>query len=106
RAAFLPRLNATTGVLFNNNNQKQRLADGTVKQQSGIRSDNITSSIALNWTVFDGFKMFATRDRLAELVKLGELNIKNQVVNPIADVITNYYNIVRQKQQLKAIEEQ
>ena len=106
RAAFLPRLNATTGVLFNNNNQKQRLADGTVKQQSGIRSDNITSSIALNWTVFDGFKMFATRDRLAELVKLGELNIKNQVVNTIADVITNYYNIVRQKQQLKAIEEQ
>jgi outer membrane protein len=104
--AFLPRLNGTTGVLFNNNNQKQRLADGTVKQQSGIRSDNISSSIALNWTVFDGLKMFATRDRLAELVKLGELNVKNQVVNTIADVITNYYNIVRQKQLLKAIEEQ
>jgi len=104
--AFLPRLNGTTGLIFNNNNQKQRLADGTVKQQSGIRSDNISSSIALNWTMFDGFKMFATRDRLAELVKLGELNVKNQVVNTIADVISNYYNIVRQKQQLKAIEEQ
>jgi outer membrane protein len=104
--AFLPRLNANTGILFNNNNQKQRLSDGSIKQQSGIRSDNITSSVALNWTVFDGFKMFATRDRLAEMVKLGELNIKNQVVNTIAAVITNYYNIVRQKQQLKAIEEQ
>ncbi len=106
KAAFLPRLNGSTGVLFNNNNQKQRLADGTVKQQSGIRSDNISSSVALNWTVFDGFKMFATRNRLAELVKLGELNVKDQVVNTVAEVITNYYNIVRQKQQLKAIEEQ
>jgi outer membrane protein TolC len=37
---------------------------------------------------------------------LGELNIKNQVINTVADVIKTYYGIVRQKQQLKAIEEQ
>ena len=106
KAAFLPRVNANTGILFNNNNQKQKLADGSIKQRGGIRSDNITASVALNWTVFDGLKMFATRDKLAEFIKLGELNIKNQVVNTMAAVITNYYNIVRQKQQLKAIEEQ
>lgn len=106
KAAFLPRVNANTGILFNNNNQKQKLADGSIKQRGGIRSDNITASVALNWTVFDGLKMFATRDKLAEFIKLGELNIKNQVVNTMAAVITNYYNIVRQKQQLRAIEEQ
>lgn len=106
KAAFLPRLNGSTGLVFNNNNQKQKLSDGSIRQQNGIRSDNVTAAVALNWTVFDGLKMFATRDKLAEFVKLGELNIKNQVVNTIADVITNYYNIVRQKQQLKAIQEQ
>jgi len=106
RAAFLPRLNATTGLVFNNNNQKQKLADGTKKQSSGLRSNNLTGSVQLNWTVFDGFKMFATRDKLSEFVKLGDLNIKNQIVNSVAAVINNYYNIVRQKQQLKAIEEQ
>lgn len=106
KAAFLPRVNATTGIVFNNNNQKQKLADGSIKQRGGIRSDNITASVALNWTVFDGLKMFATRDKLAEFVKMGELNIKNQVVNTVAAVITNYYNIIRQKQQLKAIREQ
>ncbi|MBL0146782.1 MAG: TolC family protein [Chitinophagaceae bacterium] len=106
KAAFLPRVNASTGLLFNNNNQKQKLADGSIRQSSGIRSDNITASVSLNWTVFDGFKMFATKDKLAEFVKLGELNIKNQVINTIAAIITNYYNIVRQKQQQKAIEEQ
>lgn len=106
RAAFLPRLNASGGVVFNNNNQKQKLADGSKRQSKGLRSSNLTGSVQLNWTLFDGFKMFATRDKLAQFVQLGELNIKNQVVNSVATVINNYYNIVRQKQQLKAIEEQ
>jgi len=106
RAAFLPRVNATTGLVFNNNNQKQKFNDGTKRQRSGIRSNNLSGSVQLNWTVFDGFKMFATRDKLSQFVLLGELNIKNQIINSVAAVINNYYNIVRQKQQLKAIEEQ
>ncbi|MEO5985096.1 MAG: TolC family protein [Ferruginibacter sp.] len=106
RAAFLPRVNASSAVIFNNNDIKQKLADGTQRGQSGLRSNNISSSVNLNWTVFDGLKMFATRDKLAEFVKLGELAIKNQLVNTVAEVIITYYNIVRQKQQLKAIEEQ
>ncbi|MDB5203642.1 MAG: TolC family protein [Ferruginibacter sp.] len=105
-AGFLPRLNATTSVLYNNNNTTQRLADGTERKQSGIRSSNLQSSVNLNWTVFDGLKMFATRDKLAEFVALGNLTIRNQLVTSISDVIKTYYNIVRQKQQLLAISEQ
>ena len=106
RAAFLPRVNATTGLVYNNNNQKQKLADGSKRESKGIRSNNLSGSVQLNWTVFDGFKMFATRDKLNQFVLLGELNIKNQMVTSVANVINNYYNIVRQKQLLKAIEEQ
>ena len=106
RAAFLPRVNATTGLVYNNNNQKQKFTDGTKRESNGIRSSNLSGSIQLNWTIFDGFKMFATRDKLTQFVQLGELNIKNQMINSVATVINNYYNIVRQKQQLKAIEEQ
>lgn len=106
KAAFLPRVNATGGLVFNNNNQKQRLADGSKRESKGIRSNTLTGSVQLNWTLFDGMKMFVTKDKLAEFVRLGELNIKNQMVATVAGVINNYYNIVRQKQQLKAIEEQ
>ncbi len=106
KSAFLPRLNATSGVIFNNNNTKQKLADGTERGQNGLRSNNLNSALNLDWTVFDGMKMFATRDKLAEFVKLGELSIKNQLVSLVAEVVITYYNIVRQKQQLKAIEEQ
>lgn len=105
-AAFLPRVNANSTVLFNRNNQKQRLADGTERSQKGIRSNNVNASVNLNWTLFDGFGMFATRERLAELVRLGTLNIRLQLISAISTVIKTYFNIVRQKQQLIAIEEQ
>ena len=105
-AAFIPRLNGNIGTVWNNNDQKQTLADGSKRQSKGLRSNNITAQLALNWTLFDGLKMFATRDKVEEYVKLGELGIKNQIINTVASVITTYYNIVRQKQQLRAIEEQ
>ncbi|MEO6613422.1 MAG: TolC family protein [Chitinophagaceae bacterium] len=105
-AGFIPRLNANAGTTWNNNNTKQILADGTKRQSNGLKSNNITAQLALNWTLFDGFKMFATRDKVAEFVKLGELGIKNQIVNTVATIINTYYNIVQEKQQLKAIEDQ
>lgn len=105
-AAFLPRLNATLGTVWNNNNQHQEFSDGTIRERDGVKANNLTGSLNLNWTLFDGMRMFATKEKIEEIARLGELNIKNQVVNTIADVVTIYYNIVRQKQQLKAIEEQ
>lgn len=106
KAAFWPKINATTGALFNHNNQNQKLADGTRKKASNIRSGNVNASVNLNWMVFDGLKMFVTKDKLAEYVKLGNLTIKNQVINSVASVVNSYYRIVKEKQQLKSIEEQ
>lgn len=105
-AGFLPRINGNVGTVWNNNAQKQILSDGTKRESNGLKSNNLNAQLALNWTLFDGMKMFATRDKLEEFVKLGELGIKNQLVNTVATVINTYYNIVRQKQQLKAVEEQ
>lgn len=105
-AAFLPTLNGTATKVWNTNAQKQELANGQKRDTSGLRSGNIQASLNLNLTLFDGFKMFATRERIAELEKLGTLNLRSQIVNTTAAVISNYYNIVRQKQMLKAILEQ
>ena len=105
-AAFLPRLNGTATKAWNNNDQRQKFADGTARQRDNIKSSNLNAGINLNWTLFDGMKMFATKEKLEEFTKLGELTVRNQVVNTVAEVINNYYNIVQQKQQLKAIEEQ
>jgi len=103
--AFLPQLNATANASWNQNNLKQTLADGSKREQSNIRSNSVFGTLSLNWVLFDGLKMFATLEKSKEFVKLGELSIKNQVINTVAKVINNYYNIAAQKQQLKAIRE-
>jgi len=105
--AFLPTLNGTLGTSWNNNiNQKQTLADGTKREQKNLKSSSLNASLGLNWTLFDGLRMFATRDKAEEFIKLGSLTIKNQVINTVTNVVNNYYNIVGQKQQLRAIQEQ
>ncbi len=104
--AFLPRLNGNGGLIYNNNNQQQKLADGSDREANGIKSRNFNASIALNWVLFDGLKMFATRDKLREYLSLGDLIIKNQIIDIVAEVLKTYYNVVRQKQQLKAVLEQ
>lgn len=105
QGAFLPRLTGNFGLTWNDNDQKQEFNTGVVRKGS-VKTNNFNTSVNLNWTLFDGLKMFVSRDKVAEFIKLGELGIKNQVINTIAEVINTYYNIVRQKQQLKAIEEQ
>ena len=105
-AAFYPRLNASGTVLFNRNKTNQKLADGTERNSSGIRTTNFSSAINLNWTIFDGFRMFVLRDQLDQDVKIGNLLIKNQVITTVADVVKTYFDIVRQRQQLANIREQ
>ena len=105
QGAFMPRLTGNFGLIWNDNDQKQEFNSGVIRKGS-VKTNNFNTSVNLNWTLFDGLKMFVLRDKVSEFIKLGELAIKNQVINTIADVINTYYNIVRQKQQLKAIEEQ
>ena len=48
-------------------------------------------------------RMFAAKDRLAALQSLGEIQLKNQIQNTVAQVLSAYYGVVRQKQQIKAL---
>ena len=105
-AAFLPRLNASGTFLSNTNNQKQTLADGSERERNDIRSKNLNAALNLNWTVFDGMRMFLLRDQLGVAVTQGNLVVKSAVINTVANVITTYYDIVRQRQQLQNSEEQ
>lgn len=102
---FLPRINGVLGTTWTNNNQTQEFSDGS-DRQGEVNTNNLNAAVTLNWTLFDGMKMFVLRKKAEEFAQLGNLELKNQVVNTIAEVINTYYIIVRQKQQLKAIEEQ
>lgn len=105
-AAFLPKASATVSNVWNSNEQHLEFKDVSKNASGTNESNTLTASGQVVWTLFDGTKMFATRDRIAIIAEQGELSVKDQMINTIASIITNYYNIVRQKQQLTAIQEQ
>ena len=105
-AGFLPQLNLNAAATFATNDTKQEYSNGPPVNKEGVESNNINSAVGLSWTLFDGFKMFATRNKLKELEAMGELNLKMQVETSIAQLINAYYAIVMQKQLLKAMSEE
>lgn len=105
-AAFIPRVNADASTVWNDNKQALRFEDANRNNSGKAQSNNIAASARLEWTLFDGTRMFAVRERVGVVEAQSETLLKNQMVNTIAQVINNYYDIVRQKQQLRAIIEQ
>ena len=69
-AGMLPKV--TANVTDNNaiQNLSQTRADGTVLTLDNANNSSLNYGVGLDWTVFDGFKMFATYDQLKELQKL------------------------------------
>lgn len=104
-AGMLP---VVTGNFSTNNtvsNTKQTLSSGISQERNGAKNSNLVYGPVINWQVFDGFQMFARYDRLKELELLGEANLKLTIQNTLADVINNYYDLVSQQQQIKALNE-
>jgi outer membrane protein TolC len=101
-AGVLPTLDATGSASRSVNNTTQEYSNGTSVDVSGAVSKNYAAGINLNWTIFDGLKMFASLEQLKELHQVGESNYKLTVEQNINDILSTYYDIVRQKQVLEA----
>ena len=94
-----------TGNFSTNNtisNTKQTLSSGQVQERDGAKNSSTAYGPVLNWKVFDGFEMFARYDQLKEFYKLDESNLKLTIQNTVADVVTSYYDLVQQQQQIQA----
>jgi outer membrane protein TolC len=104
--AFLPTLNGTGNITWNSNEQSLEFQDASRNNSGEAESNNMTGAVQLSWTLFDGSRMFLTRKRIGTVAEQNDLLLKNQMVNTISAVIAQYYDVVRQKQQLRALVEQ
>lgn len=103
-AGMLP----TLGAVFNSNNSTQNSsqtrADGNTIELDDARNNNINYGVVMDWTLFDGFRMFARYDQLKELEKLGEAQLQQTILAKVSDVMITYYDLVQQQQQLVALD--
>jgi outer membrane protein TolC len=105
-AGMLPRIDAAAGYSLSLSNAKAESTTGGLLNNSSANSDLITAGINLNWTLFDGLKMFITYDKLKKLEEIGELSSKITVENTLARIIGSYYDIVKQEKVTGIIREQ
>ncbi|WP_192821543.1 TolC family protein [Rufibacter sp. LB8] len=101
-AGMLPNVNATLTNSNSIQNNSQTRADGQVNEVNWGRGSNLNYGVGLNWTIFDGFRMFARYEQLQELQKLGEANLQQTIVTRVSDVVALYYEMVQQQLQIQA----
>ena len=100
-----PTLSATgsySGSL--SSNDATLASDGSTVSNRNVLDHTLSAQLRAEWTVFDGFSIQATRNRLEELHNQGTIQTRVAIEDYIATLTTEYYNLVRQTIHLKNLE--
>ncbi|MGN6645091.1 MAG: TolC family protein, partial [Cytophaga sp.] len=101
-AGALPYIGGNVTNSYSVLDSRQVQSNGVVTEKEGARNSNFNYGVGLNWTIFDGFGMFARYDQLKEFEKLSEESLQVAIMTNVAAVTSTYYNLVQQQQQLYA----
>jgi outer membrane protein len=103
-AGMLPTLSAVGSGNYEVNDVNQELASGEKNHYPASSTTALNAGDELSWTMFDGGRMFIAKTQLNELQAQGEIRYREQVQQLMFNVVQAYYTVVKQKEQLKAIE--
>ena len=101
-AGILPIVAGTFNTGGSRQNTVQTQSTGIQRIVDGARSTNLGYGVGLDWTIFDGFSMFANYDRLKALEEQGKIVAKSQILTTITDVVSAYFNVAKQQQLVTA----
>lgn len=97
-AGILPVVVGTFNTGGSRQNTVQTQSTGVQRIIDGARSTNMGYGVGLDWTIFDGFSMFANYDRLKALEEQGKIAAKTQILTTITAVVSAYFNVAKQQQ--------
>ncbi|MFY7758369.1 MAG: TolC family protein [Flavobacterium stagni] len=102
-AGMLPNVSANITDTNSRTNTTQ-VQGGTERTLNGAKNLNLNYGVSLDWTVFDGLKMFARKEQLNKLEQQGQAELKSAILSKISAVYLAYYDLVQQQQQIKALD--
>ncbi|CAN1540365.1 TolC Outer membrane protein [Flavobacteriaceae bacterium] len=103
-AGMLPSVSATASDNKSIQNTSQTRSDGSTVDLKNAENNNLNYGVGLNWTIFDGLKMFAQYDQLKELQNMGDAQLKKTIINTISNVNSVYYNLIQEQQKLSDLD--
>ena len=95
-AGYLPSITTTNRFGGTMNNTDQSLNDGSKNLSRGIHNNAASANVNLDFTIFRGFQVQTTYQKLSELKKVGELNTQMNMENLASRIIAEYYLHVQQ----------
>ncbi|HLT50930.1 MAG TPA: TolC family protein [Arenibacter sp.] len=103
-AGILPRVEAN--IVDNNSIQdlSQVRSDGSIVENSNAKNNSLNYGVRMDWTLFNGFGMFARYDQLKQLEVLGETQLKQTILDRVSNTMVTYYELVQQKQEIAAMD--
>ncbi len=102
-AGFLPSVDLRGDAFQGIQNTEQIFFNGDVRSGDNARSTRQDAIIELNWTVFDGFRMFARRERLNHLEQLSNNDTRFFIEQTLADITRLYYQLLMEKEVLETV---
>lgn len=103
-AGMLPSINANAGVTAGSANTNIEFADGRVQEVNNAASVSYNAAATLNWTLFDGGRMFIVKKQLNELEDIEKIRLKEQVQYIVSQTVQAYAQVVLQRQQAIAVD--
>ena len=103
-APFLPTLSASSRQSANSGVQRNINEDGD-RVRSTTSGNSVVNGANLNWRLFDGFSMFATREKQEELLRQGEYNFRSVSENLVMKISAQYFNIISLQNKFKLLNE-
>jgi outer membrane protein TolC len=104
-AGGLPTVAATATNQESVVNINQKLNTGTEITRDGATSNILTANVSGTMLLYNGYRVVATKKRLETLQQQSEQNLNSQIQNTIANVMVNYYNVVRQQGYIKTLQQ-
>ena len=102
-AGMLPNimLNVNDINSITNTNQIQ---GGTERTLNNAKNLVLNYGVALDWTVFDGLRMFARKEQLKKLEAQGKAALQSAILTRVGDIYVAYYDLVQRQQQIKVVD--
>ncbi len=100
-AGYLPTLDLTAGYTGNLDNSRTTPREGEAYSENGNYDQTVNAGLALNWTIFEGFRIQTDYKRLVELQRQGELQTRIAIEDFVANLTAEYYNFIQQKIRLQ-----
>jgi outer membrane protein TolC len=103
-AGGLPLVTSTISDNEQVTSVNQKLNTGTEIKKSNAAANNFNAGITGSILLYNGGRVVATKKRLGELKLQSDQWLNAQVQNVLADVMTAYYDIVRQQNYIRTID--